>query len=256
MSSARQLYFEGRGKMKDLFSDNSSLYQQARPSYSAEIIEQIMLHVAENALAWDCGAGSGQFTGWLAPYFQQVLATDLSAAQLAQAPKLENVIYQTASAEESGLDDHSVDLVTVAQAIHWFDFDAFYAEVKRVLKPQGCLAVIGYGLIEASDSRLDQLIQHLYRVTLKGYWDAERRYVDECYQSIPFPFEEQSVPALQLKYSWTGQQLLDYFQTWSGLKHYVQLTGLNPLAEMAEFFQQQPQQCYEVQFPVLLRIGQ
>lgn len=241
--------------MKDLFSENSQLYRQARPSYSAEIIEHIMQHVPEHGLAWDCGAGSGQFSRYLAPYFQQVLATDLSAAQLAQAPQLANVRYLQASAEASGLAEQSVDLVTVAQAIHWFDFGTFYAEVKRVLKPHGCLAVIGYALIEASNERLNHLIQQLYNSTLHGYWDAERRYIDECYQSIPFPFAEQPVPTLQLNYNWTGQQLLDYFQTWSGLKHYVQSTGLNPLLEMADFFQQAPTQHYEVTFPVLLRIG-
>ena len=114
--------------MKDLFSENSQLYRQARPSYSAEIIEHIMQHVPEHGLAWDCGAGSGQFSRYLAPYFQQVLATDLSAAQLAQAPQLANVRYLQASAEASGLAEQSVDLVTVAQAIHWFDFDTFYAK--------------------------------------------------------------------------------------------------------------------------------
>lgn len=134
-----------------------------------------------------------------------MLATDLSAAQLAQAPQFANVRYLQASAEASGLAEQSVDLVTVAQAIHWFDFGTFYAEVKRVLKPQGCLAVIGYALIEASNERLNHLIQQLYKTTLHGYWDAERRYIDECYQSIPFPFAEQSVPTLQLNYSWTGQ---------------------------------------------------
>lgn len=120
--------------MKDLFSDNSQLYQQARPDYSAEILEAVLKCVPERQLAWDCGAGSGQFTQWLAPHFQQVLATDLSAAQLAQAPQLQNVICRAAAAEHSGLPDHSADLVTVAQAIHWFNFDAFYAEVRRVLK--------------------------------------------------------------------------------------------------------------------------
>ena len=241
--------------MKDLFSDNSALYQQARPSYSAEIIEQILNYVPEKGLAWDCGAGSGQFTSWLAPDFQQVLATDLSAAQLAQAPQVSNVRYLQAAAEESGLPDCSADLVTVAQAIHWFDFDTFYAEVKRVLKPQGCLAVIGYGLIEAEDPQLQQLIQHLYKNTLNGYWDAERRYIDECYQSIPFPFEELSVSDVQLNYCWSGRQLLDYFQTWSGLKHYIHLTGGNPLADLSAFFQRMPEQQYQVQFPVLLQIG-
>ena len=122
--------------MKDLFSEGSTLYQQARPDYSAEVVDVVLQHVLTREQAWDCGAGSGQFTQRLAPYFQQVLATDLSAEQLAQAPILDNVHYEKASAEHCSLAAHSVDLITVAQAIHWFDFDDFYAEVRRVLKAQ------------------------------------------------------------------------------------------------------------------------
>ena len=108
-----------------------------------------------------------------------------------------------ASAEHSGLSDHSADLITVAQAIHWFNFDVFYAEVRRVLKPKGCLAVIGYGLIEAQDP-----------------------------------------------------QLLNYFNTWSGLKHYVKQHNQSPLAPLEAYFEAQPiVSSYAVQFPVLLRAG-
>lgn len=241
--------------MKDLFSDNSLLYKQARPDYSDEILQEILKYSSGRVLAWDCGAGSGQFSRWLAPYFQQVIATDLSAAQLAQAPKLENVSYCTAPAEVSPLLDGSADLITVAQAIHWFDFDAFYAEVRRVLKPNGCLAVIGYGLIEAEDTTLNQLIQQLYFETLKGYWDAERRYIDEMYQTIPFPFQEQMVSPLSLPYCWSSQQLLNYFNTWSGLKHYMKQHEHSPLHPLEQFFATPPMQTYQVQFPVLLRIG-
>lgn len=241
--------------MKDLFSDNSQLYQQARPDYSADILQAVIEHVPERQLAWDCGAGSGQFTKWLAPYFQQVVATDLSAAQLAQASALDNVSYRAAPAEQSGLPDHSADLVTVAQAIHWFNFEDFYREVRRVLKPNGSLAVIGYGLMTAEDSELNQLIQSLYGETLHGYWDAERRYVDELYQTIPFPFVEQAVPALSLNYSWSAQQLLNYFNTWSGLKHYVKQQGLNPLETIAAYLKQKNASQYAVKFPVLLRVG-
>lgn len=241
--------------MKDLFSDNSLLYQQARPDYSAAILQEILKYTPERQWAWDCGAGSGQFSRWLAPYFQQVIATDLSAAQLSQAPKLANVSYRPAPAEASHLPDCSADLITVAQAIHWFDFDAFYDEVRRVLKPNGCFAVIGYGLIEAEHARLNQLIQQLYFETLKGYWDAERRYIDELYQTIPFPFQEQAVPSLSLQYGWTGQQLLNYFNTWSGLKHYMKQQEQNPLYLLEVFFAAEPLQTYQIQFPVLLRIG-
>lgn len=241
--------------MKNLFSDHSALYQQARPHYSEAILLEILKHVPERQLAWDCGAGSGQFSQWLAPHFQQVLATDLSVSQLSQAPKLDNVVYRVAPAENSHLADSSTDLVTVAQAIHWFDFQTFYAEVHRVLKPNGCLAVIGYGLIEAEHTDLNRLIQQLYFDSLAGYWDAERRYVDELYQTIPFPFREYTAPTLFLKYEWTGQQLLNYFNTWSGLQHYVKHHGKSPLDALAQFFEANALAHYQIRFPVLFRIG-
>lgn len=242
--------------MKDLFSEHSQLYQQARPDYSADILDTILKDVPERQLAWDCGAGSGQFTQWLAPYFQQVLATDLSPQQLAQAPAFANVSYRDAPAEHSGLPDHSADLVTVAQAIHWFNFEAFYQEVCRVLKPQGCLAVIGYGLIEAEDAVLNQLILALYQDTLKGYWDAERRYIDEGYQSIPFPFTEHAHAPMHLSYRWTAGQLCNYLRTWSGLQRYERETGQSALAAVEAYFADRPEQQYSVHFPVLLRLGQ
>ncbi|WP_291371065.1 MULTISPECIES: class I SAM-dependent methyltransferase [unclassified Acinetobacter] len=240
--------------MKDLFSSNSVRYKQARPSYSSQIIKEILKHVPGRTFAWDCAAGSGQFTQLLAPYFEQVLATDISEAQLQQAPYFENVSYQVQAAEQTTISEQSVDLVTVAQAIHWFDFKAFYKEVKRVLKPQGVLAVIGYGLIHVQDAAINSLVQQLYAETLKDYWDSERRYIDELYQSIPFPFHEQAVPDLQLEYHWTPQQLLSYLKTWSALKHYHDHNADDPLQSISAALQAGPQHL-DVTFPVLLRVG-
>lgn len=241
--------------MKDLFSINSSIYQQARPRYSQEILQAILQHVATPQIAWDCGAGSGQFTELLTPYFQQIYATDLSAQQLSYAPVFDHVEYRVASEKNSGLAAQSVDLVTVAQAIHWFNFDSFYAEVSRVLKPNGLLAVIGYGLIEADEAGLNSEIQGLYFETLKGYWDTERRYVDELYQTIPFPFQEIAAPSLRLSYKWTPQQLLDYFTTWSGLQHYLKQHLEDPLQGLIQYFSSSSTTHYEIHFPVVLRMG-
>ena len=240
--------------MKDLFSSNSLRYKQARPTYSTQIVKEILKHVPERTFAWDCGAGSGQFTQLLAPYFKRVLATDISEAQLQQAPYFENVSYQVQAAEQTTLPDQSIDLVTVAQAIHWFDFDVFYKEVKRVLKPQGVFAAIGYGLIEVQNAAINGLVQQLYFETLKGYWDSERRYIDELYQTIPFPFQEKTVPALHLHYQWTGQQLLSYLKTWSALKHYQQHNSNDPLQPISEALQAAPEHL-DVTFPVILRVG-
>ena len=240
--------------MKDLFSSNSLYYKQARPNYSIQIVKEILKHVPERNFAWDCGAGSGQFTQLLAPYFNHVMATDISEAQLQQAPYFENVSYQVQAAEQTSIAANSIDLITVAQAIHWFDFDAFYKEVKRVLKPQGVFAAIGYGLIEVQDAAINSLVQQLYFETLNGYWDAERRYIDELYQTIPFPFNEQAVPELRLQYQWSPQQLLSYLKTWSALKHYLDKNDHEPLQRISEVLQTAPDNL-DVTFPVLLRVG-
>lgn len=240
--------------MKDLFSSNSLYYKQARPNYSIQIVKEILKHVLERNFAWDCGAGSGQFTQLLAPYFNHVVATDFSEAQLQQAPYFENVSYQVQAAEQTRIAANSIDLITVAQAIHWFDFDAFYKEVKRVLKPQGVFAAIGYGLIEVQDAAINSLVQQLYFETLNGYWDAERHYIDELYQTIPFPFNEQAVPELHLQYQWSPQQLLSYLKTWSALKHYQDKNDHDPLQRISEVLQTAPDNL-DVTFPVLLRVG-
>ena len=240
--------------MKDLFSKHSLRYKQARPDYSIQIVKEILKHVPERTFAWDCGAGSGQFTQLLAPYFDHVVATDISEAQLQQAPYFENVSYQVQAAEQTSIPTQSIDLVTVAQAIHWFDFDAFYKEVKRVLKPQGVFAAIGYGLIEVQDAAINSLVQQLYFETLNGYWDSERRYIDECYQTIPFPFQEKAVPTLSLQYQWTAQQLLSYLNIWSALKHYQEQHADDPLQLISKALKAAPEHL-DVTFPVLMRVG-
>lgn len=242
--------------MKDLFSEQSKSYFNARPNYSEEIIAQILLSVPERQMAWDVGAGSGQFTQLVSPYFSHVLATDISENQLQHAPQFNNVRYAVQSANHSGLMAHVVDLITVAQAIHWFDFEYFYKEVRRVLKPDGILAVIGYGLIQIQDQTLNAKVQQLYHQTLKGYWDTERRYIDELYQSIPFPFQEIATPQLELNYVWTAQQLFEYLMTWSAVQHYERKTGHSALTEIADDLKAYCDRSISVAFPVLLRLGQ
>lgn len=243
--------------MKDLFSDVSALYHQARPSYPHTVIQEILKHVSHHHFAWDCGAGSGQFTQLLVPYFEQIVATDLSSQQLHQAPYFENVSYQVQQAEQTSFNDHSFDLITVAQAIHWFDFDSFYAEVKRTLKSEGVLAVIGYGLIGVEDVPLNQHIQYLYTEFLSGYWDSERKHIDHAYQSIPFPFEELSSSNLEMQFNWTAEQLIGYLNTWTGLKHYREKnTNLkkDPLSDLTAYLAQSDE-LIQVKFPIFLRIG-
>lgn len=240
--------------MKDLFSTESQLYQQARPSYPQEVLQEIVKHVPERHFVWDCGAGSGQFTQLLAPYFDHVVATDLSEKQLQHAPYFENVSYQVQTSEQTSFNAQSFDLITVAQAIHWFDFDAFYSEVNRTLKPNGVLVVIGYGLIHVEHDLINQKIQQLYFETLSGYWDAERHYIDEEYQTIPFPFDEIATPNLTMQYVWSAAQLLKYLSTWSAVKHYQEKNQVNPLHDLAEVLQGEQNEL-RLEFPIFLRIG-
>ncbi|WP_151979948.1 class I SAM-dependent methyltransferase [Acinetobacter guerrae] len=239
--------------MKDLFSAQSQLYQQARPVYPQAVIQELLKHVPSREFAWDCGAGSGQFTQLLAPYFDQIVATDLSANQLQHAPYFENVSYQVQAAEKSIFPAQCFNLITVAQAIHWFDFEAFYAQVKRTLKSDGLFAVLGYALIEVDQAELNESIQYLYYVTLKDYWDVERHYIDEHYRTIPFPFKEITMPEFKIELKWSFEQLIDYLNTWSAVKHYLNKNQKNPVQMILK--PERFEGYIAVSFPILLRAG-
>lgn len=240
--------------MKDLFSDCSALYQQARPSYPHSVMAEILKYVPSKHFVWDCGAGSGQFTQLLVPYFEQIVATDMSSQQLHQAPYFDNVSYQVQQAEHTSFADHSFDLITVAQAIHWFDFDDFYHEVRRTLKKDGVLAVIGYGTVYTEDVALNQHIQHLYKNILSRDWDAERHHIDTHYRSIPFPFDVLAEKDSTMQYRWTKAQLLGYLNTWSAVKHHREKHQQDPLLEITQFLQSY-QDPIDLIFPIFLKVG-
>lgn len=242
--------------MKDLFSNNSALYRQARPTYPIEVMHEILKFVPSTQFAWDCGAGSGQFTQLLAPFFEQIVATDLSAQQLHQAPYFENVSYQVQSAEQTTFAKQSFDLIAVAQAIHWFNFTAFYQEVARTLKEDGVLAVIGYGTPTLKNSELQKILTQLYSVQLKEYWDSERRYIDESYETIPFPFERVNEQGFTMQYDWSKDQLLGYLNTWSAIGHYREHNSdrPDPLLEMMCGLEQMDDEI-QIEFPIFLKIG-
>ncbi|EJF11590.1 MULTISPECIES: class I SAM-dependent methyltransferase [Pontibacter] len=214
--------------MKDNFSGHAVDYARYRPTYPPELIAQLASMAPAQQLAWDCATGNGQVAGMLASFFDQVVATDISENQLKNAVQLPNISYRVEQAEESSLPDHAVDLVVVAQAVHWFDFDRFYQEVKRVLKPDGLIAVIGYGLLSTHPS-LDKVIRYFYSEVLDGYWDPERSYLDEDYRTIPFPFQEVQLPQFSSSYTWTPEDLIGYLNTWSAVKHYEKQQGHNPV---------------------------
>jgi len=216
---------------KDHFSGNSSDYAAYRPTYPAELFAWLAEQSPGRGLAWDCATGSGQAALGLAPYFPSVVATDASADQIAQARPHVTVTYAVAAAEASGLADGSVDLVTVAQAAHWFDLPAFHAEVKRVLRPDGVLAIWCYERLRVEPA-LDELIEAFYSQQLGPYWPPERRHVEAGYRDLAFPYRELPAPTFAMQAAWNLDQLLGYFATWSAVKAYRRAEGQDPLPDL------------------------
>ena len=242
--------------MKDNFSTLAADYARYRPAYPEELFAFLDSLLPERGRAWDCGTGNGQVAVELAKRFREVYASDLSRRQLDHAVPAENIVYSCQEAEKTHYPRFFFDLVTVAQAIHWFDFKAFYAEVRRTAKPGALLAVMGYSLLQVSPE-VDRILRKFHDETLAPYWDPERRYVDEQYQTIPFPFEELKTPVFSHTPDWSLAHLLAYFDTWSAVKHYKDKQGRSPVELIAEELKiawGEPE-LRKVSFPVLLRIG-
>ena len=215
---------------KDHFSGHADIYREARPTYPPQLFAWLAQHTPHRQLAWDCGCGNGQATVALADHFTRVIGTDPSANQIAAAESKANIDYRVEPAEHSSLAGASASLVTVAQALHWFDHAAFYAEVKRVLEPGGLFAAWAYSDCATSDPGIDRIKDKLY-VDLTGpYWPPERAHVDAGYKTLPFPFVEMSTPKFPMVARWTVEHLLAYFRSWSATQRYIKTKGEDPVA--------------------------
>jgi SAM-dependent methyltransferase len=219
------------GAFKDHFSGHAGSYTRYRPAYPEGLFRCLAALTEEHASAWDCATGNGQAALGLTPWYARVEATDASAQQIAEAAPHPNVRYSVASAEASGLPDASADLITVAQALHWFDFERFYAEARRVAKPHAVLAAWSYELCQVTPE-VDRVMEHLYASKLESYWPPERRHVENAYRDIPFPFTEISLPAFRMQAGWTLEHFLGYIRTWSAVRAYIGKNGRDPVEEM------------------------
>lgn len=247
-----------RPQFQDLFSGVARHYATYRPHYPTALFDVLSGLVARDARVWDCAAGSGQATGELARRFARVVATDASAEQIGSARSLDNVEYRVALAEDSGLADGSVGMVTVAQALHWFNLPRFYAEVHRVLAPGGLLAVWCYGINEIEGAEVDRIVHAFYSETLGPYWPRSRRLIEEGYRSLPFPFAELPAPALRMESRWNLEQLLGYFSTWSARTRYLEVNGRDPLEPLAAQLARvwgNPVDTRAVTWPLAVRLG-
>jgi SAM-dependent methyltransferase len=213
---------------EDHFSKHSEQYAQYRPHYPDEIYAYLASLAPGHSLAWDCGTGNGQAALGLAKYFDKVHATDASAEQISLAYAHERVDYHVEPAEHVSLNTSSVDLVTVAVAIHWFNFDEFYREVRRVLKPNGILAAWTYSFAEISP-QVDPLIKQYYFEVLAGFWPERIRYLEQRYETIPFPFDEIIPPSFAMETNWNLIQFAGFLNSWSATQRYKAQRGDHPL---------------------------
>lgn len=220
-----------RAAFADHFSGAAAEYAVFRPRYPAALFTALAQLAPGRDAAWDCATGSGQAAVGLAAHFARVVATDASAAQIAAAAAHPRITYHVATAEASGLAPHGVQLVSVAQALHWFDQAAFHAEVRRVAVPGGVLAAWGYALFEL-DPAVDALVHHFSEHTLAGHWPPERVHVDAEYRTLPFPFDELPFPAATIEQPLTLAGLAGYLGTWSAVLRYRQAHGRDPVAAL------------------------
>jgi len=241
--------------MKDNFSKQADSYAKYRPQYPQQLFDFILKHVSEKQNAWDCATGNGQSAKVLAKVFQNVMATDISQKQLDKAERANNIQYSLQPAEQTNFTENSFDLITVSQALHWFATEEFYKEVSRVAKPESVFAAWSYSLLFISPE-IDKLIRSYYTDVVGPYWDAERKYVDEEYKTILFPFREIESPKFDMRYYWTVEELEGYFNTWSALQKFVSVNNYNPVPDIiGQLKPYWTNERMEILFPLHVRLG-
>lgn len=241
---------------KDYFSSHASLYAAFRPTYPDTLYNFIFKHVQKKGKAWDCATGNGQVASYLAHHFKEVYATDLSQQQLNNSIPAANIYYSKSPAEITSFPDHNFDLITVGQALHWFNQESFFNEVKRVGKPQSIVAIWGYERCVVNPET-DILFTDFYQNVVGPYWDPARKIVENQYKDVAFPFEEIPSPKFKIMVEWTLEHYVGYLISWSATQKYIQAKGSDPLPELIEKLKKhwEPDMIRAVTFPVFLRMG-
>jgi SAM-dependent methyltransferase len=242
---------------KNPFATEAEENAHLRPTYPDNLFAFLATVVPSREAAWDCATGNGQAATHLAEYFDRVVATDESGEMIAQAPPDPRITYRVAEAEDPGLGDRSVDLVTVASAIHWFDLERFYAEVRRIVKPGGTVAAWTY-YTPVFGSEVDAIVHRLAHDVLGPYWDERLHYVVDEFHDLPFPFEPLEAPPFQTDMTWDMQDLLGYFETWSSSIKYREANHESPtrlIEDDLAIAWGDPQQKRDLHFPLYMRLG-
>jgi SAM-dependent methyltransferase len=218
---------------KDHFSDRAARYATYRPQYPAALAAYLTSIAPATETAWDVGCGSGQFSTQLGDRFARVIAADASADQIALAQPHSHVEYVIATAEQPPIEDHSIDLITAAQAAHWFDLPSFYREVERVARPNAAIALFTYG-ITVVDGPPREIVDHLYYDALETWWPPERRHTENGYAHFEFPFAEITPPSIEMAVDWTVDELIGYIGTWSAVRALERAEGDATTQKVAE----------------------
>lgn len=263
----------GPAGFADHFSEAAGEYARFRPAYPPELVDWLADRVLGRepavgpdpagppdiapGVAWDAGCGSGQLSVALARRFGRVLATDASREQLARAAPHARVEYRMAVAGDSGLPPSSADLATAAQAAHWFDLDPYYAEVRRVVRPGGVVALVSYGSA-STGSGVDAVLRRFHDDLLAPHWPPERRHVEDGYRSLPFPFREVEAPAFRMEADWTFARYIGYLGTWSSVRRLARTEGREALPGLRAELEGawgDPERRRTVVWPLALRVG-
>ncbi|MGE5209369.1 MAG: class I SAM-dependent methyltransferase [Alphaproteobacteria bacterium] len=241
---------------KDHFSKQAAGYAKFRPRYPQELFDYLGSIAPSLQIAWDCGTGSGQAAIGLASVFDRVIATDASEKQIANAQPDKVVEYRVAAAEDSGIGSETVDLVMVAQALHWFDLDRFYPEAQRVLKRDGVFAASAYNLLHIEPA-IDDVVNRYYYDVVGPFWPPERELVEQ-FAEIPFPFQEIDPPNFEMTVDWNLDQLVGYLQTWSSTQRFITANGSDPLEEISNDLVSvwgTPEQTRNIRWPLTFRVS-
>jgi SAM-dependent methyltransferase len=243
--------------VKDLFSAHADIYARYRPLYPKDLYDFIITIVKEKNAALDCGTGNGQCAGVLAEYFKEVHAADISEKQIANAVSKPNLHYHICEAGKTPFPDNSFDLITCATAVHWFRFEAFFDEMKRVAKNDGVFACWAYNVFRTDQPTLDEMIDEFYWQTIHKYWDPERSHVDAQYKTIAFPFNEIPNPGFATHLQWGLETLEGYLNTWSAVQHFIRENNSNPVTGLMEKIRVKFDRNIQLKmiFPIFMRIG-
>ena len=240
--------------MKDNFSKQAGTYAKFRPHYPVELYEYLFNRVMNTGVAWDCGTGNGQVAIRLAERFSKVYGTDISQSQLDHARQAGNIEYRVAPAEDSSLPSRSVDLITVAQAIHWFDADRFFKEIKRVART-GCLVAYWAYYSPEITPGVNEVLTYIHDHVVGPYWDPEREIWRNKYKSIRFPLQNIEQEHFEYQVLWTYEHFEGYLNSWSAVQHCIAKTGTNPVSKYLEPLKLNWKEPKPVIFPIFLYAG-